>query len=80
MMVSLPDPVKDWVETQVHSGRYATCSDDIHGLILQDRKQELRLAQLRKFLAEAEASGISPRTIDEIFADAQAQARARGVL
>jgi antitoxin ParD1/3/4 len=80
MTVSLPDPMKDWVEAQIRSGEYASSSDYVRDLIRRDREQKHRMAELRKLLAEAEASGISPRTIDEILADARAQARARGLL
>ncbi len=34
--VSLPDPMRKWVETQVSSGEYANASDYVRDLIRQD--------------------------------------------
>jgi putative addiction module CopG family antidote len=33
MMVSLPDPVKDWIEGQIRSGEYASASDYVRDLV-----------------------------------------------
>jgi antitoxin ParD1/3/4 len=80
MTVSLPDPMKDWIEAQIRSGAYATSSDYVRDLIRRDREQKDRLSALRNLIDEAEASGISPRDVEEIFAKARATARGRGVL
>src|SRR3989339_571910 len=44
MNVSLPDPMREWVETQVKTGEYANTSDYIRDLIRHDqhRWQELQ--------------------------------------
>lgn len=80
MTVSLPDPMKDWIEAQIRTGEYASSSDYVRDLVRRDREQKGRLAALRKLLDEAEASGTSPRTMEEIFAEARATARSRGLL
>lgn len=33
MIVSLPDPMKDWVEAQARTGRYSNASDYVRDLI-----------------------------------------------
>ncbi len=69
MNVSLPDPMKVWAEERVASGRYANVSDYVRDLIRRDRADQEQLEALRAALIEGEASGVDPRSVDEIFAD-----------
>jgi antitoxin ParD1/3/4 len=81
--VSLPDPVQAWIEAQVTEGDYASASDDIADRVRRDRyrqEPEITLEELRAKVAASEASGLSDRTVDEIFAAARADVEARGVL
>lgn len=39
MNVSLPDPMKDWVEAQAASGRYSNASDYVRDLIRRDQER-----------------------------------------
>ena len=80
MTISLPDPMKEWVETQIRTGDYASSSDYVRDLIRKDREQRDRLNALRAMIDDAEASGISPRSVDEVFAEARAIAKNRGLL
>ena len=80
MTISLPDPMKEWVEAQIRTGDYASSSDYVRDLIRKDREQRDRLNALRTMIDEAEASGISPRNVDEVFAEARAIAKNRGLL
>ncbi len=82
MTVSLPDPMKDWIEAQIKHGEYASVSDYVRDLVRRDRErreQEFTLDDLRQKLAASKESGISTRTVDEIFAQAQEIAKGRGV-
>lgn len=81
MTVSLPDPMKDWIEDQVRQGDYASASDYVRDLVRRDRdrrEQALTLEELRTLVADAKGSGISTRSVDEIFAKAREVAQARG--
>jgi antitoxin ParD1/3/4 len=83
MTVSLPDPMKDWIETQISQGDYASTSDYVRDLVRRDRarrEQELTLDELRRKLAASRESGESSRSVDDIFAEAMAIARARGLI
>lgn len=64
MNISLPDPMKTWVEECVHSGRYANASDYVRDLIRQDH---VKLEQLRQALIEGENSGPSTSLEIEAF-------------
>jgi antitoxin ParD1/3/4 len=66
MNVSLPDPMKDWVEAQAGTGRYANASDYVRDLIRRDQDRAARIAELQRLVDEGLASGVSARTPDEI--------------
>lgn len=83
MTISLPDPMKDWIEAQIRQGEYASASDYVRDLVRRDRarrEQELTLDELRRKLAASRESGLSDRTVDDIFAEARDIARSRGLL
>ncbi len=52
MNVSLPDPMKDWVEDQTRGGRFSNSSDYVRHLI---RKDQERVSALAAFQAEITA-------------------------
>tara|TARA_R110002167_G_scaffold134720_1_gene320833 strand:- start:142 stop:384 length:243 start_codon:yes stop_codon:yes gene_type:complete len=74
MNVSVPGPMKDWCETQVREGRYATTSDYVRDLIRRDQDARSDVKALQSLIDEGMASGVSPRSLDEIFAEAKARA------
>ena len=55
MNISLPDPLKQYVEEQVHTGRYSNASEYVRDLVRNDQKRETR-EQLEETLMEALAS------------------------
>lgn len=63
MNVSLPDPMRKWVESQVESGSYANASDYVRDLIRQDQRQR---EMWKLALAEAEGKGVSGRKVADI--------------
>ncbi len=69
MNVSLPDLMKDWVEAKIAAGQYSSASDYVRDLIRRDQQCNDKLETLRLALIEGEKSGVSERTIDEIWAD-----------
>ena len=70
MNVSLPDPMKDWVETQTRSGRYSNASDYVRDLIRRDQERAAKLVELQRLIDEGIASGVSSRSMNEILAEA----------
>lgn len=84
MTVSLPDPMKDWIEARVRSGEYASTSDYVRDLVRRDRERkahpELTLDDVRRIVAEARASGISDRSVSDVLAEARSIAADRGLL
>ena len=47
MTVSLPDPMKDWVEAQAKTGRYSTASDYVRDLIRRDQARNDKIAAMQ---------------------------------
>lgn len=75
MNVSLPDPMKAWVEAQVDSGHYSNVSDYIRDLIRRDQEYQDKREILIKALIAGEGSGISECGIDAIWKDVKARHR-----
>lgn len=74
MNVSLPDPMKDWVEAQARTGRYSNASDYVRDLIRRDQERAGKLAELQGLIDEGMASGVSRRTMDEVLQEARSRA------
>ena len=47
MNISVPDPMKDWVQAQINDGKYASSSDYVRDLIRKDQQQRDKLAALQ---------------------------------
>jgi len=74
MNISLPDPMKQWVEAQVDTGRYSNASDYVRDLIRGDQERADKVAAIQLFADEAQASGLSDKTMADIRARAISQA------
>lgn len=88
MTVSLPDPMKAWIDEQVSRGQYADAGDYLRDLVRRDQElqtgkarptasaeQPLTLEEARRLVAEAKTGGISQRSPAEIFAAASSDSR-----
>lgn len=73
MNVSLPDPMKDWVEEQVKTGHYSNASDYVRDLIRRDQDYQDQREALVQALIAGEASGVSKRTLEEIWREVKAR-------
>ena len=67
MNISLPDPLKDFVDTQTTSGRYSSVSEYVRELIREDEKHKAE-ARLEAMLLEGLASPETELTRQD-FAD-----------
>ncbi len=66
MNISVPDPMRDWVQARIESGQYASVSDYVRDLIRRDQAEDRQA--IVAALIEGEKSGISPDGIPEIIA------------
>ncbi len=65
MNVSLPDPMKAWVERQAESGRYGNASDYIRDLIRKDQERIAAFDQLQAAITQGIESG-PPEPFDPV--------------
>jgi antitoxin ParD1/3/4 len=72
MNVSLPDPMKDWVEAQTRTGRYSNASDYVRDLIRRDQERAEKIARMQQSLTEGLESGIGKEAMADIAAAARA--------
>ena len=47
MNISVPDPMKNWVQAQIEEGKYASSSDYVRDLIRKDQEEKDKLAALQ---------------------------------
>ena len=57
MNISVPDPMKDWVQAQIEGGKYASSSDYVRDLIRKDQKQQYKLMALQAAITLGIESG-----------------------
>ena len=75
MNVSLPDPMKDWVETQAATGRYSNASDYVRDLIRRDQDRLEKITQMQTLVDEALASGSGDRSMEDLLRVARQRAQ-----
>ena len=67
MNVSLPDPMKAWVEARTQDGRYSNASDYVRDLIRRDQDRQQAIAELQQLVDEGLASGPAAHLDVEAF-------------
>ena len=69
MNISLPDPMKQYVEEQVTAGAYSSASEYVRELVRADQKRNAK-EKLEQLLLSALNSGdpieITPEMVDEV--------------
>ena len=74
MNISLPEPMKNFVEAQARSGSYANVSDYVRDLIRKDQDRKQAIAEIQALLDEGLASGPpEPFDMQEFLASKRAK-------
>lgn len=73
MNISLPDHMRDWVQTQFQEGKYSSSSDYVRDLIRRDQEANQPQRVLHEAITEGLKSGISHCSMDDILKKAQAR-------
>ena len=67
MNISVPDPMKDWVQAQIDEGKYASSSDYVRDLIRKDQNQRDKLLALQTAITLGiESGGAGELDIDSV--------------
>jgi antitoxin ParD1/3/4 len=79
MNISLPEPLKEFVDGQIATGRYSSASEYVRELIRDDekRKAEERLETLLLEGLSGDESTLTRKDFADIRAEALAQVQAR---
>lgn len=80
MNISLPEPLKEFVDRQIATGRYSSASEYVRELIRADEKREADEERLEALLLEGLQSAeteLTPAYWSEIRQEAIAQVEAR---
>ena len=84
MTISLPEPMKEWIEARIKEGEYASTSDYVRDLVRRDRdrrsRPELTMDDLRRIVDESRAGGVGEKSVPDILAQAKKHAKASGHL
>ena len=76
MNISLPNPMRDWVEKQIQGGRYSNNSDYVRDLIRRDQELRDKTLALQQAITKGLASGLDGKLdMDEIKRLAREQAQ-----
>ena len=71
MNISLPDPMKHWVEAQAKDGQYSNSSDYVRDLIRRDKTRADKIAYMQARVTEGINSGITKSSAQDILAEAR---------
>lgn len=71
MNVSLPDPMKHWVEAQSKEGRYSNASDYVRDLIRKDQERLGKINAMQRFVTKGLESGVGSRSMDDLLTAAK---------
>lgn len=69
--ITITNQMESWVKSQVDSGKYGNDSEYFRDLVRRDQERREAENQLRAILDEAESSGVSKRSAQEIWEAAE---------
>ena len=75
--ITLTDKQDEWVKARIADGDYTNDSEYFRDLIRRDQQQSDKFVALKGAIQEGLDSGVSDRTVGEIWAEAEARHRAR---
>ena len=76
MNISLPEPLRAWVEAQVKGGRYGNVSEYVRELIRRDQERQAK-ERLEQLLLEGMKSGPATSMTRENWAELRAEVAKR---
>lgn len=74
--ISLPEPLRDWIEAQVKRGRYGNASEYLRELIRRDQERQAQ-ERLEELLLEGVKSGLASPLTKQDWAELRADVAER---
>ena len=74
--ITVTDRQEQWIRAQIASGEYGNDSEYVRDLIRRDQKQNAQFRALKEAIQDGLESGVSDKTVKEIWAEAEQRCRA----
>lgn len=75
--ITLTDKQNEWIKAQITSGEYTNDSEYIRDLVRRDQEQNAEFRALKEAVQEGLNSGVSDKTVREIWEEAEQRYRAK---
>ena len=75
--ITVTDRQERWIRTRIASGEYGNDSEYFRDLIRRDQERNERLRALKEAIQEGLESGVSEKTVKEVWAEAEQRYRAK---
>ena len=75
--ISVTDRQADWIRAQIETGNYGNESEVFRDLIRDRISREEEITSIRAALIDGERSGVSQKTVEEIWEEAQQRHRSQ---
>lgn len=75
--ITLTDKQDQWVKSRIANGDYTNDSEYFRALVRRDQERNSKLEALREAVRDGLDSGMSDRTVGEIWAEAEARCEGR---
>ena len=75
--ISVTDQQANWIKAQMETGNYGNESEVFRDLLRDRISREVEITPIRAALIDGEQSGISHKTVDEIWEEAQERHRSQ---
>jgi len=76
--ITLSDTQHAWIKRQIARGAFTNDSEYIRDLVRRDQEGQAKLAGLKQAIAAGLDSGVSTRSLDDIWADGEQRAMTPG--
>lgn len=73
--ITLTDKQDQWIKTQIAAGEFTNDSEYIRDLVRRDQEQNAQFMALKQAVQEGLDSGISDKTVREIWEEAELRYR-----
>ena len=75
--ITLTDKQDQWIKSRIAAGEYTNDSEYIRDLVRRDQEQNARFSALKTAIQEGLDSGISDKTLRDVWEEAEARHKAK---
>ena len=74
--ITVTDRQEQWIRAQIANGEYGNDSEYVRDLIRRDQEQNAQFRALKEAIQDGLQSGVSDKTVKEVWAEAEQRYRA----